>query len=158
MAERVGDTEQPRDRVVERVRDKVTERVRDTEQLRQSGRESERHRAAERKHERDRKKEGCAGSVRGRRRISKITILPLKMLKLTPKKTLSRFGPVSVYRLVPPDFAGTRPIQPVFSPVRNKGVFCTGTVYSGRTSRYDTEFTSLTKVTEVINLSQSITQ
>ena len=93
MAQRVGDTEQPRDRVVERVRDKVTERVRDTEQLRQSGQESERHRAAERKRERDRKKEGCACSVRGRIRISKITILPLKNIEINPKENLVTFWP-----------------------------------------------------------------
>ena len=86
MAERVRDTERPRDRVVERVRDRVAERVRDTKQLRQSGRESERHRAAKRERERDRKKEGCAGSVRGRIRISKIIILPLKNVEINPKK------------------------------------------------------------------------
>ena len=79
MAERVGDTEQPRDRVVERVRD--------------SDRESERHRAAERKCERDRKKEGCACSVRGRIRISKITILPLKNVEINPKENLVTFWP-----------------------------------------------------------------
>ena len=39
--------------------------------------------------------------------------------------------------------ADTRPVRPVFFPVRNRGVECTGllagTVYSGRTGRYDTE-------------------
>ena len=43
--------------------------------------------------------------------------------------------------------AGTRPVWPVFFPVRNRGVertgLLTGTVYSGHTGRYGTELTTL---------------
>ena len=43
--------------------------------------------------------------------------------------------------------AGTRPVRPVFFPVRNRGVERTrllaGTVYSGHTGRYGTESTTL---------------
>ena len=46
-----------------------------------------------------------------------------KTSKLTPKKSFSCFGPVSIYW---PDFAGTRPVWPVFFSVRNIGIFCTG--------------------------------
>ena len=45
--------------------------------------------------------------------------------------------------------AGTRPVRPVFFPVRNRGVECTGllagTVYSSRTGRYGTELITLEK-------------
>ena len=46
-----------------------------------------------------------------------------KTSKLTPKKSFSCFGPVSIYRL---NFAGIRPVRPVFFSVRNIGIFCTG--------------------------------
>ena len=40
-----------------------------------------------------------------------------------------------------------QPVWPIFFPVRNKGVICTGaltgTIYTGRTGRYGTELTSL---------------
>ena len=43
--------------------------------------------------------------------------------------------------------AGTRPVRPVFFPVRNRGVECTGLlagmVYSGRYGRYGTVLTSM---------------
>ena len=46
-----------------------------------------------------------------------------------------------------PKLAGTRPVRPVFFPVQNRGVERTGllasTVYSGRTSWYGTELTTL---------------
>ena len=59
-------------------------------------------------------------------------------------------GPKHLYRPKQPDFAntaGTRPVRPVFFPVRNKGSTYTsalaGTVYTSRTDRYGTELTSL---------------
>ena len=46
-----------------------------------------------------------------------------------------------------PKLAGTRPVRPVFFPVRNKGAERTGLlvgmVYSGRTDRYGTESITL---------------
>ena len=46
--------------------------------------------------------------------------------------------------------AGTRPVRPVFFPVRNRRVECTGllagTVYSGRYDRYGTVLTSMIKI------------
>ena len=81
--------------------------------------------------------------------FNKITILPLKMSKLT-KQAFLCFGPVFKYRPVQPIFAsmaGTRPVRPVFLPVRNIGVNRTGlpagTVYSGRISQYGTVLTTL---------------
>ena len=45
------------------------------------------------------------------------------------------------------DTAGTRPVRPIFFPVRNRGVKHTGllagTIYSGRTGRYGTESITL---------------
>ena len=49
-----------------------------------------------------------------------------------------------------PKLAGTRPVRPVFFPVRIRGVERTGllagTVYSGRTGRYGTELTTLQNI------------
>ena len=79
-----------------RVRDRVAERVRGTEQLRESMREIERKRVVQL----------VLGLELGFR---KITILPLKNVKINQKKktSFSCFGPVSIYRLVQPDFAST---------------------------------------------------
>ena len=55
-----------------------------------------------------------------------------------------------MYRPIRPVLAGIArnwPVRPVFFPVRNRGVECTGllagTVYSGRTGWYGTELTTL---------------
>ena len=82
--------EQPRDRVPERVRDRVAERVRDTEQLRESGREKERKRAVR-----------VLGSARVLELgFRKITMLPLKNVKINKTGAFSCFGLVSNYRPV----------------------------------------------------------
>lgn len=63
----------------------------------------------ERKKERgrERKKEGCGwvDSVRVRIRFTKIIIMPLK-LQPKEKKNVSCIGPISIYRLKQPNFAG----------------------------------------------------
>ena len=92
------------------------------------------NRAAEKERERERKKERKR-AVRelGSARVlelgfNKITILPLKMSKLT-KQAFLCFGPVFKYRpvqLVFAGLAGTRPVWPVFLQVWNIGVNHTG--------------------------------
>ena len=73
-----------------------------------------------------------------------------KITKLKKKKNFFLYRPVCS---VPAGIARNclvQPVQPVFFPVRNRGVERTGllagTVYSGRTGRYDTELTTLVRI------------
>ena len=72
--------------------------------------------------------------------FNKITILPLKMSKLTKQGLFMFRSGIQIP-------AGTRPVRPVFLPVRNIGVNHTGLlagmVYSGSTGRYGTVLTTL---------------
>ena len=84
--------------------------------------------------------------------FNKITILPLKMSKLT-KQGLFMFlsgiqipaGTVGICQYG--RYSRYLPVRPVFLPIRNIGVNRTGLpagmVYSGRTDRYGTELTTL---------------
>ena len=73
-------------------------------------------------------------------------IQKLQNLKKKKKKIYVPAGTPGASRYCPKfsGTAGTRPVRPVFFPVRNKGVKCTGlltgTIYSGR---YGTELTTL---------------
>ena len=82
--------------------------------------------------------------------FNKITILPLKMSKLT-KQAFLCFGPVFKYQPV----QHYLPVRPVFLPVRNIGVnhigLPAGTVYSDRTGWYGTELTTLDKTIKYSN-------
>ena len=109
----------------------MAERVRDTEQLRESMREIERKRVVR----------VVLGLELGFR---KITILPLKNVKINQKKKAFH-----VSALYPFTDRNSRilPVWSVFFSKQNKGVLCTsllaGTVYIGHTGQYGTEFTSL---------------
>ena len=73
-----------------------------------------------------------------------------KLQNLKKKKKISvPAGTLGTGRYCPKlaGMPGTRPVRPVFFPVQNRGVECTGllagTVYSGRTGRYGTELITL---------------
>ena len=79
-------------------------------------------------------------------------IQKLQNFKKKKKKNFFLYRPV---RPVPAGIARNwpvRPVRPVFFPVRNRGVECTGllasTVYSGHTGRYGTELTTLHRTTQ----------
>ena len=76
-------------------------------------------------------------------------IQKLQNLKKKKKKNLCT-GRYALDRPVLPRMAGTRPVRPIFLPVRNVGVNRTGSpagmVYSGRTGRYGMVSTTLLKI------------
>ena len=128
----------------ERVRDRLAERVKE---------QSSWERAWERKKERRRAVREQLGSVRVLELgFNKITILPLKMSKLT-KQGLFMFlsgiqipaGTVGICQYG--RYSRYLPVRPVFLPIRNIGVNRTGLpasmVYSSRTGQYGTELTTL---------------
>ena len=137
VRDRATEGERQSSGAAERVRDKLAERVRE---------QSSWERAWERKKERKRVVRELSSARVLELGFNKITILPLKMSKLT-KQAFLCFGPVFKYRPVQPVFVGTRSVRSVFLPIQNIGVNRTGllagTVYFDRTGQYGTKLTTL---------------
>ena len=143
VRDRAAASERQSSEATERVRDRLAERVRE---------QSSWERAWERKKERKRAVRELGSARVLELGFNKITILPLKMSKLTKQGLFMFLSGIQI----PAGIVGIcqygrysryLPVRPVFLPIRNIGVNRTGlpagTVYSGRTNRYGTELTTL---------------
>ena len=143
VKDRAAVSERQSSGAAERVKDRLAERVKE---------QSSWERAWERKKERKRAVRELGSARVLELGFNKITILPLKMSKLTKQGLFMFLSGIQI----PAGIVGIcqygrysryLPVRPVFLPIRNIGVNRTGlpagTVYSSRTGQYGTELTTL---------------